>query len=141
MTDTPASPAATATAAPTAAVARLQVVALDCADAEELAAFYSAVLGAPVDRDDAEDDWVQLAPTGGIPLAFQRVSDYRPPEWPGAEHPQQLHLDLEVDDLDAGEAAVVALGARKHEVQPGETFRVFLDPAGHPFCLVRSSTG
>ena len=44
-------------------------------------------------------------------------------------------------DLDAGEAAVVALGARKHEVQPGETFRVFLDPAGHPFCLVRSSTG
>ena len=53
-----------------------------------------------------------------------------------AEHPQQIHLDLEVDDLDAGEAAVVALGARKHEVQPGETFRVFLDPAGHPFCLV-----
>ena len=47
-----------------------------------------------------------------------------------------MHLDLEVDDLDAGEAAVVALGARKHEVQPGTTFRVFLDPAGHPFCLV-----
>jgi hypothetical protein len=45
-------------------------------------------------------------------------------------------LDLKVADLDAGEAAVVALGARKHEVQPGETFRVFLDPAGHPFCLV-----
>jgi len=54
----------------------------------------------------------------------------------GRGHPQQLHLDLEVADLDAGEAAVVALGARKHEVQPGETFRVFLDPAGHPFCLV-----
>ena len=45
---------------------------------------------------------------------------------------------LVVDDLDAGEAAVVALGARKHDVQPGTTFRVFLDPAGHPFCLVRS---
>ena len=63
-------------------------------------------------------------------------ADHRPPQWPGAEHPQQLHLDLEVADLDAGEAAVVALGARKHAVQPGETFRVFLDPAGHPFCLV-----
>jgi len=138
MTDTPDPSAAPAATAPTA-VARLQVVALDCADAEELAAFYSAVLGAPVDRDDAEDDWVQLAPTGGVALAFQRVADHRPPVWPGTEHPQQLHLDLEVDDLDAGEAAVVALGARKHEVQPGETFRVFLDPAGHPFCLVRAS--
>jgi catechol 2,3-dioxygenase-like lactoylglutathione lyase family enzyme len=134
MTDTPAPPAATA-------VARLQVVALDCADPNALAAFYSAVLGAPVDNDDAEDDWVQLASSGGISLAFQRVADHRPPEWPGAERPQQLHLDLEVDDLDVGEAAVVALGARKHAVQPGETFRVFLDPAGHPFCLVRSPTG
>ena len=97
--------------------ARLQVVALDCPDPEALAAFYSAVLGTPSRRTD--DDWVQLAPAGGTPLAFQRVADHRPPLWPGAEHPQQLHLDLEVDDLDAGEAAVVALGARKHEVQPG----------------------
>jgi catechol 2,3-dioxygenase-like lactoylglutathione lyase family enzyme len=115
-------------------VARLQVVALDCPDPTALAAFYAAVLGTTVERADA--DWVQLAPAGGTPLAFQRVADHRPPRWPGAEHPQQIHLDLEVDDLDAGEAAVVAVGARRHEVQPGETFRVFLDPAGHPFCLV-----
>ena len=119
------------------AVARLQVVALDCPDPVALAAFYSAVLGTPVER--TEDDWVQLAPADGASaVAFQQVADHRPPQWPGAEHPQQLHLDLEVADLDAGEAAVVALGARKHEVQPGETFRVFLDPAGHPFCLVRA---
>jgi len=117
-------------------VARLQVIALDCPDPPALAAFYSGVLGAPVERTD--DDWVQLAPASGTPLAFQQVDDHRPPQWPGAEHPQQMHLDLEVDDLDAGEAAVVALGARKHDVQPGTTFRVFLDPAGHPFCLVRS---
>ena len=119
-----------------APVARLQVVAIDCPDPAALAAFYGAVLGTSV--ANAEDDWVQLAPAGATPLAFQRVADHRPPQWPGSEHPQQLHLDLEVDDLDAGEAAVVALGARRHEVQPGETFRVFLDPAGHPFCLVRA---
>ena len=129
MTTSPATPTSTP-------IARLQVVALDCPDPAALAAFYSAVLGAPVERTD--DDWVQLAPASGTPLAFQQVDDHRPPEWPGAEHPQQMHLDLEVDDLDAGEAAVVALGARKHDVQPGTTFRVFLDPAGHPFCLVRS---
>jgi catechol 2,3-dioxygenase-like lactoylglutathione lyase family enzyme len=115
--------------------ARFTVVALDCPDPDALAAFYSAVLGAEIEKGD-EDDWVQLAPRDGAPLAFQRVADHRPPQWPGAEHPQQMHLDLEVDDLDAAEAAVVALGARKHEVQPGTTFRVFLDPAGHPFCLV-----
>jgi len=115
--------------------ARLQVVALDCPDPAVLAAFYAAVLGTEIEEGD-DDDWVQLVPRGGTPLAFQRVADHRPPEWPGAEHPQQMHLDLEVDDLDAGEAAVVALGARRHAVQPGTTFRVFLDPAGHPFCLV-----
>ena len=121
------------------AVARLQVVALDCADPDALAAFYSAVLGAPVERTKTpKTTGCSSRPPAALALAFQRVADHRPPEWPGAEHPQQLHLDLEVDDLDAGEAAVVALGARKHEVQPGETFRVFLDPAGHPFCLVRS---
>ena len=27
------------------------------------------------------------------------------------------------------------LGARRAKVQPGTTFRVFLDPAGHSFCL------
>ena len=121
-------------------IARVQAVALDCPDPDALAAFYAAVLGTQVDREDAEDneddDWVQLEARGGTRLAFQRVADHRPPQWPGAEHPQQVHLDLAVADLDVGEAAVVRLGARKHEVQPGETFRVFLDPAGHPFCLV-----
>ena len=117
-------------------IARLQVVALDCPDPHALAAFYGAVLGTEVDPEHADDDWVQLRPPDATPLAFQLVADHRPPQWPGGEHPQQLHLDLEVPDLDAGEAAVVALGARRHEVQPGETFRVFLDPAGHPFCLV-----
>jgi Glyoxalase-like domain len=37
--------------------------------------------------------------------------------------------------LDAAEAAVLDLGATKPSHQPGTTFRVFLDPAGHPFCL------
>ena len=71
----------------------------------------------------------------GQEIAFQHAPDHVPPQWPSAEHPQQMHLDLDVTDLDAAEEAVLALGARKHEHQPGKTFRVFLDPAGHPFCL------
>jgi hypothetical protein len=45
------------------------------------------------------------------------------------------HLDVLVPDLDAAEPAVLALGAAKHEHQAGTSFRVFVDPAGHPFCL------
>ena len=71
----------------------------------------------------------------GDSLEFQGVADYRAPDWPGQERPQQMHIDVVVEDLDAAEAAVLELGATKHEHQPGTTFRVFLDPAGHPFCL------
>jgi catechol 2,3-dioxygenase-like lactoylglutathione lyase family enzyme len=113
------------------AIAKFSVVAIDCREPRKVAEFYSAVLGVPIARD--EPDWVQLAE--GAPLAFQLAPDHEPPQWPSAEHPQQMHLDLDVTDLDAAEEAVLALGARKHEHQPGKTFRVFLDPAGHPFCL------
>lgn len=78
-----------------------------------------------------------LRSDGGVTLAFQLAPDHEPPEWPSAERPQQVHVDFEVDDLDAGEEQVLALGARKADVRPGADFRVFLDPVGHPFCLVR----
>lgn len=115
------------------AIATLGAVVLDCADPLSTAEFYSALLAVPIARN--EDDWVQLAPVGGVALAFQLAPDHVPPQWPGAEHPQQFHLDVDVPDLDVAEQQVLAIGARKHEVQPGTTFRVFLDPAGHPFCL------
>jgi catechol 2,3-dioxygenase-like lactoylglutathione lyase family enzyme len=118
-------------------IATFSVVALDCREPRALAEFYSALTGAPVERTD--DDWVQLAATGGVSLAFQLAPGHVPPQWPGEEQPQQIHLDFDVPDLDAGEQQVLALGARKHEVQPGRNFRVYLDPAGHPFCLCLDS--
>jgi catechol 2,3-dioxygenase-like lactoylglutathione lyase family enzyme len=116
-------------------IAVFSVVALDCPDPRALARFYSGLTGAPVEQDG--DDWVQLAAAGGVALAFQLAPGHVPPEWPGDERPQQIHLDFDVPDLDAAESKVLALGARKHENQPGGSFRVYLDPAGHPFCLVR----
>ena len=130
-------------------IARLSLFALDCPDPRALATFYGAITGWTIDEgeteavnggaatpDDDEEDWVQLRSDGGATLAFQRAPDHKPPRWPSADQPQQAHLDFDVPDLDAGEQQVLALGARKAEVQPGTTFRVFLDPAGHPFCLV-----
>ena len=125
-------------------IARFSLVALDCPDPVALARFYAAITGWPIADDETAGDppaddpgeWFELASPGGATIAFQRVADYRAPEWPGAEHPQQLHIDFDVPDLDEGEQRVLAVGARKAEFQPGETFRVFLDPVGHPFCLV-----
>jgi hypothetical protein len=123
------------------AIARLTGLAIDCPDARALAGFYSGLTGWPVDEEASDGKWVQLASDTGATLLFQQVDGYRPPRWPGQEHPQQAHCDFAVADLDIGEAQVIALGARKHGVQPGTDFRVYLDPADHPFCLVRLEVG
>lgn len=119
-----------------AAIARMRTVVIDCPDPVPLAEFYRQLVGGEVDR--VADDWVVLAGPGHR-IAFQRAEDFAPPTWPSGERPQQFHLDVTIDDIDAAEAAVLAIGATKHEVQPGmvddDTFRVYLDPAGHPFCL------
>lgn len=118
-------------------IARLSLTALDCPDPRALAEFYSAITGWEIDDDG---DWVQLRSDGGATLAFQRAPGHRPPAWPGDDQPQQAHLDFDVPDLDVGEERLLALGARKADVQPGTSFRVYLDPAGHPFCLVLDET-
>ncbi|MEO5877345.1 MAG: VOC family protein [Streptosporangiaceae bacterium] len=116
------------------AIARMRSIVLDCPDPHSLAAFYRGLLGGAIVTD--EDDWVTLSVAGRTRVAFQEAADYRPPRWPDPAHPQQLHLDLTVDDPDLAEAQVLAIGATKAAVQPDEKhFRVFLDPAGHPFCL------
>ena len=129
----------------------LDLVILDCPDALELARFYSEVLGWPLE-DGSDRDWSTLVPPGGglspdnpegrPALAFQRIDDYQEPTWPGGSHPQQFHLDLWAGDIDAAEPAVLAAGARVHDHQPSETgtFRVYTDPAGHPFCLIGRAT-
>jgi predicted enzyme related to lactoylglutathione lyase len=114
------------------AIARFPSIVIDCPDPGLLAKFYGDLLDWKV---DISTDWAEIRADYGQCISFQQVADYTPPVWPGQEVPQQSHLDLAVDDLDAAEAAVLALGATKAEHQPGTTFRVFLDPAGHPFCL------
>ena len=113
------------------AVARFPSVVLDCPDPGALAQFYGALLDWTV---SVEPDWAEVRAEYGQALCFQKVEDYRPPRWPSQDVPQQMHLDLMVDDLDEGEAAVLRLGGTRAHHQPGTTFRVFLDPAGHPFC-------
>lgn len=106
---------------------------IDCPGPAALAGFYGQILGWSV---DGEGDWVDLRPDDrSAVISFQRVEDYREPQWPGQAVPQQMQLDLMVQDLDEGQARVLAVGGQLAGQQPGTSFRVFLDPVGHPFCL------
>ena len=64
--------------------------------------------------------------------SFQRVRGNRPSTWPDPGVPQQIHLDIMVEDLATAGPRVLAQGAIKLDGQD-----VYADPAGHPFCLIR----
>ena len=115
---------------------RLTSTVLDAPDPRALALFYQRLLGWPIDTD--EPDWVTLRPGGGMPgLSFQLEQRLAPPTWPAGPGDQQmqLHLDIEVDDLEAAVGVAIEAGGRLAGHQPQDDVRVVLDPAGHPFCL------
>jgi catechol 2,3-dioxygenase-like lactoylglutathione lyase family enzyme len=109
----------------------LSAVTIDAPDASALARFYANLMGMEVTYDGPEGSMI----TGdGKSVMFQQVAEYSRPQWPDPAHPQQAHLDIMVDNLDAGQARAEELGASRLN-GGGKTFRVFADPAGHPFCL------
>ena len=114
---------------------RLQVVVFDASDLEAESSFWAGVLGGTV---DAEDDWHMVLVDGRPRIGVQLAPDHIPPDWPNGT-PQQIHLDLWVDDHDAAHELVMSLGARvlkeAEETATPDTFQVYADPAGHPFCL------
>ena len=115
-------------------IGRLHGIVIDCEDPDALAAFYESLLSMRRVQDEA--DWVVIGDAPDRPgVAFARIPDYRPPTWPDGERPQYRHFDVRVDDLELAEASVLELGATPLP-GGGETFRVYADPAGHPFCLV-----
>ena len=116
-------------------IGTFDVLVIDCPNPDLLADFYGEVLGMRKFSDGP--GWAELVgPNSAKPIvAFQRVENYTAPQWPGQVVPQQMHIDVRVDDLDVGEKAVLALGATATG-SGTETFRVYLDPAGHPFCLI-----
>jgi len=114
----------------------LTAAVLGTPDPAALATFYQELLDWPFGSN--EPGWVTLRPPDGGPgLSFQEEPEHVPPVWPGGAGQQQMqvHLDIEVDDLAAAGAVAEAAGARLAEFQPQEDVRVYLDPAGHPFCL------
>jgi hypothetical protein len=114
-------------------IAKYPSFVIDCPEPAVLAEFYGTLLGWKP-QTDPDGSWAEIRGDDSC-LCFQQVAEYKAPEWPAQDVPQQMHLDVMVRDLDEAEGEVLAIGATKAEHQPGTTFRVFLDPAGHPFCL------
>jgi catechol 2,3-dioxygenase-like lactoylglutathione lyase family enzyme len=113
-----------------AVIGRLHHVVLDCPDPAALASFYSQLLGLPITY--RSNDWVVVAASSHTSgLAFQLAPEHEPPTWPDSDVPQQIHVDVMVEDVAAADPQVRALGATKLD---GEG--VYADPAGHPFCLI-----
>lgn len=116
--------------------ARVTTVTLNSPDPPALARFYSQLLGWTIGTE--EPDWVTLNnPDGGIGIAFHIEDIYARPVWPAKRGEQQMmaHLEIHVDDLEAGCAHAKACGATLADYQPQDDVRVHLDPDGHPFCL------
>lgn len=115
------------------AIATWTSICIDCPNAEQLARFYHGLTQLPL--HDWGGGYFSVGAEDSIAIAFEQVEGYQPPTWPTQERGQQLHLCFQVNDLGESVAAAEALGATLAATQPGETWRVMLDPAGHPFCL------
>ena len=118
-------------------IGTLGAVVLDCPDPKALAAFYAELVGGAIDEED--DTWVDLNREGGQRLSFQLAPGHRAPAWPDPERPQQFHLDIAVErvQMEAAHKRVLDLGASflEGDHDGARNWRVYADPAGHPFCL------
>lgn len=113
------------------------VVVFDAADVDTESRFWASLLdGLVVDDDpsfhcviDADGNWV---------IGVQAAADHVPPDWPSGS-PQQVHVDLHVDDHVTALARAVELGARPlptaDDPSADAGHHVVADPAGHPFCI------
>jgi hypothetical protein len=124
---------------------------LDAADAVALAKFYERLPGwtmteceGPRSGYPPGDGWARLrSPSGDSKIEIQWEQLYTPPTWPPVpgEPQMMVHLDIAVEDLDAGVAWALDAGATvaEHQPQQGDNHVIMLDPAGHPFCMCREA--
>ncbi len=117
------------------AVGTVGAVIVDCDDPEALAGFWGALLDTEVARRLGDPpQYVDLGPVGGAPyLGFQRVSERKVVK-------NRVHVDVNVEDVDAATARVEELGGRRvpggDVEEHGFRWRVMLDPEGNEFCLI-----
>ena len=115
---------------------RRTLIVLDAAELGPVSAFWAGVLGGTVHEDD--DEWHSVWVGDGPQLAVQLAPGHVPPEWPDGT-PQQVHLDLWIEDLESAHREVLSRGARLLQAASdpvaAEGWQVYAPPGGHLFCL------
>jgi predicted enzyme related to lactoylglutathione lyase len=113
-----------------------QVVVFDAVELAAESAFWAGILDGIV---DAEDHWHMVYVDGRPRVGVQLAPNHVPPVWPDGAPPQQIHIDLWVEDFPEAHDRVMSLGATvikpAADVDSPDNFQVYADPAGHPFCL------
>jgi hypothetical protein len=112
------------------------VTVFDARDVDAESAFWAGLLDGHVFGDEHFQCVIDAA--GNWRVGVQHAPDHVPPEWPDGR-PQQVHVDLHVDDPSLAHDLAIALGARllkeAADLHSDEGHQVYTDPAGHPFCI------
>lgn len=119
---------------------KLYAINVDCLDPHALAEFYAQLLGWEIVYEEGDFSCIGVAGAGQgtYPgMIFQLNSEYVPPVWPEKEGAQQQmeHMDFAVDDIAQAAEHALRCGATEAAEQFSDSWRVMIDPAGHPFCL------
>ena len=111
------------------------VVVFDAPDLHVESAFWAGMLGGHVFEDETFHSVLDAA--GEWRIGVQLAPGHVPPDWPDGA-PQQVHLDLHVEDPSQAHEQAMTLGARllqAGDLLSDEGHQVYADPAGHPFCI------
>jgi len=112
-----------------------KVVVFDASDVAAESAFWAGMLDGLVFGDDSFHSVVDS--TGEWHVGVQLAPNHVPPSWPDGE-PQQVHLDLHVENPHEAHETALGWGARllqAGDLDAEEGHQVYADPAGHPFCI------
>jgi catechol 2,3-dioxygenase-like lactoylglutathione lyase family enzyme len=106
------------------------MVTIDCADPQQLAAFWSEALGVSIQGDYGNFVFLERPDDGGPVLGLQRVPEPRSGK-------NRVHVDLSGGSRATEVPRLVGLGATvvgEHEM-PGLVWTVLADPEGNEFCV------
>ena len=111
------------------------VVVFDAVDLPAESAFWAGILDGHVFEDETFHSVIDSA--GEWRIGVQLAPKHVPPDWPDGA-PQQVHMDLHVEDPKLAHEQAMKLGARllqSGDLESDEGHQVYADPAGHPFCI------